>query len=1712
MKKIHLLLSLMILFVSAIVLSACKEKPEESEPTIIVEPIEFSVSLNYTTHSIFQGDSFILVATLDGITDYDSVGWAAEGDLLTIAPNGLNAVITAGNETGEETITITVIKGDTQETATCVITISPITLEVTVDIDTLTLNQGESGTVTVTIAPVMSQSVVNWTESGSLLTIAVDGNTATLTAGASTGTTTVTVAVAIFGQIFEQEIEVTVNEIIPVVDIPRTMADVNVGSEVLIDLEYITAYLSTKSFEITLSNNGLITALVNEDDQIVINGLVEGEVTLTITMLTNGIEYEDSVVVYVRPEGFVSVSNNVYDQFDLQLNFTESTYFSTIDESIWQKYHILLGSASNSGNGDLRGQFVFAMNHQFIKDGDKDVIQVMANGASAMAIRIPDSVDTLAAIEFSMKLTTLDPAVSRTWRMDFLIASVVDGKTTLYGRALDQNNGKMLGSLTIPFVDLLRTGYNTYRFDVSQIPAGAGNYIVIYFGNTTAFNGVDGDRTMIESFNFISKEQTGIELTTPSTKTEFVVGQTFDPTGLVVSSVFSLGNPVPINHSELVFEYDFSTAGNAVVKIIYGDYFVNLNVVVVEKALSSLEITTPPTKTIYTNGEIFDKAGMVVTARYNDDTSVIVEDYTYSMDPLVAGQTSIVLNYMTVSAPVTITVNTAAINSITVTTPPTKLVYVVGQVANYQGIVVTANFADLSTATIPFAELSISGFDSSVAVTGQVITVSYGGQQTTFTIDIIEKAITHIEIQRYPKIAYALGEEADWSLLIVNAVYNDLSKTPINLQDLVIQGFDSSVEGSISIDVIYLTFETSFNVLITDSSGYTEVKTSDMTFVTEGLVTNSTLYENIFIGETPASRDNYDVLLGRVVNDTNRRLQYSSTLIYFTGEGLEVRLVVNTNGLSALAVKIPDGMNAADITAFTFSMNGEHTAALATTVTFRPAFRFSSIVDGIEHFQAQANGPHFLPQSGGLTITHADFTRSGYRDYTVQITQPALAEGQSIGNYLMMYMGNNGSFSGANALSINSFKFWTRDVVADMSITAQPTKTEYVVGETFNPAGLVVTPLYGVNIYGAPTALNNSSLVFEYDFSTPGSKVVTVKYGDLTEEITVNVIEKVLLSIDATTLPTKVTYTEGEVFDPAGLVITATFNDASTQVIENYTYPMTPLALGQESIEISYEGQTVVIPITVNPASILSISVTTQPVKFSYVVGQVADYQGIVVTATYTNLATSVIPFENLVFSGFDSTQAVEDQVITVTYGEFTTTFTVDIIAKAATSIEIQTQPKVNYLVNEVADWTNLVVVLVYNDETEETVAFENLVITGFNTTVAGNIIVTIAYLSFETTLEIIVTEPVSSSDYVEVKTPDMTFVTAGLVTNSTLYENIFIGETPASRDNYDVLLGRVVNDANRRLQYSSTLIYFTGEGLEVRLVVNTNGLSALAVKIPDGMNAADITAFSFSMNAEHTAALATTVTFRPVFRFSSIVDGVEHFQAQANGPHFLPQSGAAIVAHADYTRAGYHDYTVQIDQPALAAGQSIGNYLLMYMGNNGSFSSANALWINGFKFWTREVITEISVTAQPTKTEYVVGQTFDSTGLVVTPTYNVSLYDQPTSMLHSKLEFIYDFSTAGTKVVTVKYGDLIEEVTVTVIEKALSSIAATTLPTKVAYTAGEVFDPAGLVITATFNDGSTLVIENYTYPMTPLVLGQETIEISYEGQTVLVPITVTAP
>ena len=147
------------------------------------------------------------------------------------------------------------------------------------------------------------------------------------------------------------------------------------------------------------------------------------------------------------------------------------------------------------------------------------------------------------------------------------------------------------------------------------------------------------------------------------------------------------------------------------------------------------------------------------------------------------------------------------------------------------------------------------------------------------------------------------------------------------------------------------------------------------------------------------------------------------------------------------------------------------------------------------------------------------------------------------------------------------------------------------------------------------------------------------------------------------------------------------------------------------------------------------------------------------------------------------------------------------------------------------------------------------------------------------------------------------------------------------------------------------------------------------------------------------------------------------------------------------------------------------------------------------------KTLDSISIIQQPNITEYAVGDTFSSEGLVVRARYSDGTYNTVTNYTLS----IPDMTTAGTKTITVAYTvnsvakTATFDITVSEIEKELSSIEIVSKPTKVRYVLNEEFSSEGLVVQANYNVGAPEIITTYTLSTPDMTqIGTQPITITY--------------
>ena len=112
-----------------------------------------------------------------------------------------------------------------------------------------------------------------------------------------------------------------------------------------------------------------------------------------------------------------------------------------------------------------------------------------------------------------------------------------------------------------------------------------------------------------------------------------------------------------------------------------------VSITVVQNEVTSIEVSTEPTKTAYTYGDTFDLSGAVITATYADGTTDVVTDDVTFDDTLATDQISVELSYTYFENGKEINTVTTNVTDISVTylTAPTTILYNGGEEKTWYG-------------------------------------------------------------------------------------------------------------------------------------------------------------------------------------------------------------------------------------------------------------------------------------------------------------------------------------------------------------------------------------------------------------------------------------------------------------------------------------------------------------------------------------------------------------------------------------------------------------------------------------------------------------------------------------------------------------------------------------------------------------------------------------------------------------------------------------------------------------------------------------------------------------------------------------------------------------------------------------------------------------------------------------------------------------------
>ncbi|MEE1245894.1 MAG: bacterial Ig-like domain-containing protein [Acutalibacteraceae bacterium] len=322
-----------------------------------------------------------------------------------------------------------------------------------------------------------------------------------------------------------------------------------------------------------------------------------------------------------------------------------------------------------------------------------------------------------------------------------------------------------------------------------------------------------------------------------------------------------------------------------------------------------------------------------------------------------------------------------------------------------------------------------------------------------------------------------------------------------------------------------------------------------------------------------------------------------------------------------------------------------------------------------------------------------------------------------------------------------------------VEIVTPPTKTEYFVGEAFDPSGMQIQVTYNNGTKSDYSTYDFSSLPGTVTFATvstatAGTKTVRLTYKEngtsltATTKITVVAIKPTKIEFSGTPDKTFFVGDTSAAFDETGLEVTVTYNNGTSQNFDaselDITYSGFDTTTARTiSMTGTYEGLSASFDVVINPVELVSVAVNTMPNKTGYYVGDDFDQTGLTLTATYNNGSSEIIS-SGITCTGFSSTSA-GSKTITATYGGKSTTFYVDIVALKLVSIAVKTNPtKVSYYAGESLDTTGLTLTGTYNNGTTDTIT-TGYTCSDFSSETAGTKTVTVNYQGLTTTFNVTV-------------------------------------------------------------------------------------------------------------------------------------------------------------------------------------------------------------------------------------------------------------------------------------------------------------------------------------------------------------------------------------
>ena len=375
------------------------------------------------------------------------------------------------------------------------------------------------------------------------------------------------------------------------------------------------------------------------------------------------------------------------------------------------------------------------------------------------------------------------------------------------------------GSKSVLFNMQSNSYVTTSGFDTSKV--GINTVTIKYAGKTTTFN-----------VEIVAKEVTSIEVCKSPNKVTYTqnFGQ-IDYKGGKLKINYNNGKSETLdltNRSIIKTGFDNKELGTCEITLTYGNITTTFDVEIIERKMESIEMRTLPTKTEYIEGsfEELDLTGAEINANYNDGSISVLfalqemsDITTVGFDINKVGEQTITLIYNGKETTFNITIEQKEITGISLVSNPDKLTYIQNSIEQLDltgaKLKIAYNNQAEEVIDLPNEKVEVKGYDNS-QVGVNTISLRYQGEETEFDIEIEKKEIVKLELMNLPEILeYTVGtEELDLRGVKLKATYNNGKEEEIDLNDVSIEGFNSSSVGKNKITIEYEGKTIEFEVTI----------------------------------------------------------------------------------------------------------------------------------------------------------------------------------------------------------------------------------------------------------------------------------------------------------------------------------------------------------------------------------------------------------------------------------------------------------------------------------------------------------------------------------------------------------------------------------------------------------------------------------------------------------------------------------------------------------------------------------------------------------------------------------------------------------------------------------------------------------------------------------------------------------------------------------